>query len=229
MVAVGLSSNAATAAGDGFRAVRGWLLFLIALVFAMVLVGGATRLTESGLSITEWNLVSGAVPPLSAEAWDAAFALYRQSPQYDLLNQGMSLQDFKTIYWWEWAHRELGPLHRPRLHRRLSLVCDPPVQCRRGLSRSSLAIGILLGAQGVVGWIMVASGLNPGMTAVEPVRLALHLTLASLFLCLAGGALREARRRGTGGRRLARGTDSRPRPRGARIPPDRARRAGRRT
>src|SRR5688500_6949678 len=90
------------------RGVRAWLLLLILLVFAMVLVGGATRLTESGLSITEWNLVMGAVPPLHEAAWAAEFELYRQSPQYALLNRGMSLGDFRTIYWWEWAHRELG-------------------------------------------------------------------------------------------------------------------------
>ena len=181
MVAVGLSSNAATAAGDGFRAVRGWLLFLIALAFAMVLVGGATRLTESGLSITEWNLVSGAVPPLSAEAWDAAFALYRQSPQHDLRNQGMSLQDFKTIFWWEWAHRELGRfIGLVYIGGFLWFAIRRSVPAR--VIAILLAIGILLGAQGVVGWVMVASGLNPGMAAVEPVRLALHLTLASLFL-----------------------------------------------
>ena len=90
------------------RAVRLWLLALILLVFAMVLVGGATRLTESGLSITEWNLVTGTLPPLCDAAWEAAFELYRQSPQYELLNRGMSLAEFRTIYWWEWAHRELG-------------------------------------------------------------------------------------------------------------------------
>ena len=107
MVAVPL---AAVPAADvqPMRAVRIWLVALILLVFAMVLVGGATRLTESGLSITEWNLVTGTLPPLSEAAWAQAFELYRQSPQYELLNRGMSLGEFRTIYWWEWAHRELG-------------------------------------------------------------------------------------------------------------------------
>src|ERR1700754_3261210 len=82
---------------EELRAVRGWLLALILLTFAMVLVGGATRLTESGLSITEWNLVTGSVPPLDADAWAAEFERYRQSPQYELLNSGMALADFKTI------------------------------------------------------------------------------------------------------------------------------------
>src|SRR5882724_5999862 len=110
MVALPLQSGrTAIVTGDEqLRAVRWWLLALIVLVFAMVLVGGATRLTESGLSITEWNLVAGTLPPLSADTWQAAFDLYRHSPQYDLLNQGMGLEAFKTIYWWEWAHRELG-------------------------------------------------------------------------------------------------------------------------
>src|SRR5512145_3046978 len=101
------SANAAESE-EARRGLRWWLLFLILLSFGMVLVGGATRLTESGLSITEWNLVTGTFPPLTAEAWQSEFNLYRQSSQYDLLNEGMSLQSFKTIYWWEWAHRELG-------------------------------------------------------------------------------------------------------------------------
>lgn len=180
MVALPLQSDRAATETDGGRAVRRWLLLLMLLVFAMVLVGGATRLTESGLSITEWKLVSGTLPPLNAEAWQVEFDLYRQSPQYDLLNQGMSLEAFKTIYRWEWAHRELG--------RFIGLVYVAGFvwfAARRAVRGRVLAIlaglGLLLGAQGVVGWVMVASGLQPGMTAVEPIRLALHLTLAALF------------------------------------------------
>jgi cytochrome c oxidase assembly protein subunit 15 len=179
------------------RPVRRWLLALILLVFTMVLVGGATRLTESGLSITEWNLVSGTLPPLSEEVWQAEFDLYRQSPQYELLNRGMSLQDFKTIYGWEWAHRELG--------RFIGLVYIAGFlwfAARRVITGQRLlilaAMGVLLGTQGIVGWIMVASGLQPGMTAVAPVKLTLHLVLASLlFAALTamfvrlGGAERE--------------------------------------
>jgi cytochrome c oxidase assembly protein subunit 15 len=179
------------------RGVRLWLLSLILLAFVMVLVGGATRLTESGLSITEWNLVTGTLPPLGEAAWREAFALYRASPQYALLNEGMSLTEFKTIYWWEWAHRELG--------RFIGLVYIGGflwIALRRLAPPRTIgvfaAIGLLLGAQGAVGWIMVASGLEPGMTAVAPIKLALHLTLACLFFAALivmfvrlGGAERE--------------------------------------
>src|SRR5919107_5510391 len=89
-------------------AIRIWPYLLAALVIAMVAVGGATRLTGSGLSITEWRPVTGAIPPLTHEAWLAEFAKYRSSPQYELLNRGMSLDEFKFIYWWEWSHRQLG-------------------------------------------------------------------------------------------------------------------------
>lgn len=177
------------------RAVRGWLYLLAALVVAMVAVGGATRLTGSGLSITEWRPVTGAVPPLSAEAWTAEFEKYKDTPQYRILNQGMGLADFKVLYGWEWGHRLLGrivglvfflPLlwfwWRGRLSRRLGL----------GLA----CLGILGGLQGAIGWIMVASGLQPGMTAVAPIKLALHLTTASLILAglvwLAAGERGEA-------------------------------------
>src|SRR3954469_8573775 len=94
-------------ANNHFRAIRCWLLAVAALVFATVLVGGATRLTESGLSIVEWKPVTGTLPPLSQGAWDAEFAKYRTIPQYQALNRGMTLDEFKTIYWWEWTHRFL--------------------------------------------------------------------------------------------------------------------------
>jgi cytochrome c oxidase assembly protein subunit 15 len=160
------------------RSVRHWLVFLILLVFAMVLVGGATRLTESGLSITEWNLVTGTIPPLSEDAWRHEFALYMQSSQYALLNKGITLDQFRAIYWWEWGHRELG--------RFIGLVYLTGFLWffRRLTARTRVVLaglGLLLAAQGLVGWVMVASGLKPGMTAVEPVRLSLHLTLACLF------------------------------------------------
>src|ERR1043165_9948892 len=90
------------------RAIRLWLLAVAALIFAMVLVGGATRLTESGLSIVQWQPVSGALPPLSQAEWQTAFDQYKTIPQYRELNAGMSLDEFKTIYWWEWTHRFLG-------------------------------------------------------------------------------------------------------------------------
>jgi heme A synthase len=92
------------------RAVRLWLYAVAALVLAMVLVGGATRLTESGLSITEWKPVTGVAPPLSQDAWRAEFEKYQATPQYRAMSGGMSLEAFKTIYWWEWTHRLLGRL-----------------------------------------------------------------------------------------------------------------------
>jgi cytochrome c oxidase assembly protein subunit 15 len=164
-------------------AVRAWLFALAGLVVLMVAVGGATRLTGSGLSITEWRPVTGAIPPLGQSAWLAEFEKYRQVPQYELLNRGMSLDEFKFIYWWEWSHRQLGRL--------IGLVFFAPLiwfWLRGSLSgRLALAlfgVGVLGAMQGAVGWIMVASGLKPGMTAVAPIRLALHLTLASLLLAI---------------------------------------------
>ena len=202
-------------------------MFLILLVFAMVLVGGATRLTESGLSITEWNLVTGTVPPLGDAAWQAEFERYRQSPQYELLNRGMSLAEFKTIYWWEWAHRELGRFIGLVYIAGFLWFVGAARACRCARLVVLAGMGLLLGAQGVVGWIMVASGLEPGMTAVAPVKLTLHLTLACLFFAALvamfvrlGGARPEAADRGE--RFAARGA------RRARLRADRARRAGRR-
>src|ERR671935_840981 len=90
------------------RAVYAWLIAVAALIFAMVLVGGATRLTESGLSIVEWKPVTGALPPLSDAAWQAEFDKYKTIPQFQHMNSGMALAEFKTIFWWEWAHRLLG-------------------------------------------------------------------------------------------------------------------------
>ncbi len=162
------------------RALRVWLGALIFLVFLMVLVGGATRLTESGLSITEWNLVTGTIPPLSAEDWNAEFARYQATSQYEILNRGMGIEDFRTIYWWEWSHRELG-----RLIGLFYAAGFLFLLLRRRLSGTQVgilvAVGVLLGMQGAVGWIMVASGLQPAMTSVAPVKLTLHLTLAALF------------------------------------------------
>jgi cytochrome c oxidase assembly protein subunit 15 len=161
--------------------VRGWLVVLAVLVVVMVAVGGATRLTGSGLSITEWRPVTGAVPPLTETAWAAEFANYRDSPQYELLNRGMGLGEFKFIYWWEWSHRQLGRL--------IGLVFVLPLLwfwakglIPRRLWLALLGVGLLGALQGAVGWIMVASGLEPGMIAVAPIKLSLHLTTASLIL-----------------------------------------------
>jgi cytochrome c oxidase assembly protein subunit 15 len=182
VAATGESIRAPVVPGTRSRAaVRLWLYALAALVVAMVAVGGATRLTGSGLSITEWRPVTGVVPPLSEAAWAAEFEKYRQSPQYALLNQGMSLAEFQFIYWWEWGHRQLGRL--------IGLVFFVPFLwfwargfLSRRLALTLLAIGVLGGLQGAVGWIMVASGLEPGMIAVAPVKLMLHLLIASAIL-----------------------------------------------
>ncbi|WP_243368780.1 COX15/CtaA family protein [Microvirga solisilvae] len=166
------------------KLVRIWIYTLAALVVLMVAVGGATRLTGSGLSITEWKPVTGAIPPLTEQAWQAEFEKYRQISQYELVNKGMSLSEFKFIYAWEWGHRQLGRL--------LGLVFFIPLVwfwargiIKRRLALTLLGIGALGGLQGAIGWIMVASGLEPGMTAVAPIKLALHLTVASIILaCL---------------------------------------------
>ena len=161
-------------------AVPTWLYVLAALVIAMVAVGGATRLTGSGLSITEWRPVTGALPPLSEQAWLTEFEKYRQIPQYEIVNQGMSLAEFKFIYAWEWSHRQLGRL--------IGLVFFVPLawfwlrsEIRGRMALTLLGIGALGGLQGAIGWIMVASGLQPGMTAVAPIKLTLHLVMASLI------------------------------------------------
>jgi cytochrome c oxidase assembly protein subunit 15 len=161
------------------RAVRLWLFTVAALVFAMVLVGGATRLTESGLSITEWQPLTGTLPPLNEAQWRSEFEKYQAIPQYRQLNAGMSLADFKTIYWWEWAHRLIGRI--------IGVVFFVPllwflwrgwIPPRR---RAGLWIILGLGAlQGVIGWWMVASGLV-GRVEVSQYRLATHLILACLI------------------------------------------------
>jgi cytochrome c oxidase assembly protein subunit 15 len=145
----------------------------------MVVVGGATRLTESGLSITEWQPVAGALPPLSEAQWEIQFEKYKAIPQYQTLNPGMNLQAFKTIFWWEWTHRMLG-----RLIGAAFLLPFLWFLARRRVEprlRSRLWMIFGLGAfQGAVGWWMVASGLA-GRVEVSQYRLAFHLTLAGLI------------------------------------------------
>jgi cytochrome c oxidase assembly protein subunit 15 len=183
-----------------------WLFGVAAMVLAMVAVGGATRLTGSGLSITEWKPVTGALPPLSSSAWAEAFAKYRQSSQYHLINQGLSLGAFKTLFWWEWAHRLLA--------RTVGLAFAAPFvvfALTRRLPRGWLGRGVLLfalgGLQGLVGWWMVESGLE-GRAAVAPERLATHLGLAlflfsALVWCALDAWSGEARRRRADGWSLA--------------------------
>jgi cytochrome c oxidase assembly protein subunit 15 len=165
---------------DRSRAVAVWLLVVAAMVTGMVILGGATRLTGSGLSITEWRPVTGVVPPLSEAQWQAEFARYRQIPQYQLVNRGMSLGQFQFIYWWEWSHRLLG-----RLLGVAFLVPFVWFAVRRELSpRLMWRLGIIfvLGAlQGLVGWWMVSSGLATRVY-VAPERLMVHLGLAFVLL-----------------------------------------------
>lgn len=169
-----------SARGSGLRLLRAWLLLLIGLVLLMVTIGGATRLTGSGLSITEWKPILGAIPPLSAQDWAREFALYKASPQYKLLNEGMNLGDFQFIYWWEWGHRQLGRfIGLVMLGGFIGFFAAGVIRGR--LALAIFGLGLLLGLQGAIGWIMVASGLKPGMIAVAPVKLTLHLTFACLF------------------------------------------------
>ena len=164
------------------RAVRVWLLLVAALMVATLVVGGATRLTESGLSIVEWRPVTGVVPPLDETQWQAEFAKYQTIPQYRERNPGMSLHDFKTIYWWEWSHRLLARvigiafllpflwfLRRGEIERRL-----------RARLWTIFALGAALGA---VGWWMVSSGLADRVS-VSQYRLGFHLTLACVIYAM---------------------------------------------
>jgi cytochrome c oxidase assembly protein subunit 15 len=165
---------------DRSRAVAIWLIAVCVLVLAMIVVGGATRLTDSGLSITEWKPVTGAIPPLSHADWEAEFARYRQIPQYAQVNAGMSLAEFQAIYWWEWGHRFLG-----RIVGVVFLLPFLWFAFRRQLPRRlivRLGVIFLLGAaQGAVGWWMVASGLEDRVS-VAPERLTVHLGLAFALL-----------------------------------------------
>jgi cytochrome c oxidase assembly protein subunit 15 len=167
---------------DPMRPVRTWLWCLAALVALIVVVGGTTRLTGSGLSIVEWRPVTGVIPPLSTEAWQAAFEDYQQIPQYAAQNLGISLDEFKVLYWWEWMHRLLGRLAG------VVFLIPFVVFWRRRLIDRPLAwklggLFVLGGIQGAVGWWMVASGLAE-RTDVSQYRLAAHLTLASVILAM---------------------------------------------
>jgi cytochrome c oxidase assembly protein subunit 15 len=166
------------ATGDRLGPVRIWLYVMALLVLAMVVVGGATRLTESGLSITSWRPISGVIPPLSDADWQAEFEAYRQIPQ-GVQNSWMGIEDFKYIFWWEWAHRFLG--------RVLGFAFAIPfviflVQRRfsRDLALPLAGLFVLGGFQGVLGWWMVSSGLTQ-LTSVSQYRLAAHLFAASLL------------------------------------------------
>jgi heme a synthase len=156
-----------------------WLWSIAFLIFCMVIVGGATRLTDSGLSITEWQPLLGAIPPMSESAWADAFEKYKLIPEYQVQNKWMALEDFKFIYWWEWAHRFLGRI--------IGLAFIVPLVffvvsgwVAKSLWPKLLLLFVVGGLQGALGWYMVASGLSE-RTDVSQYRLAAHLSLAFLL------------------------------------------------
>jgi cytochrome c oxidase assembly protein subunit 15 len=165
---------------DRSRAVTIWLLTVAALVVGMVVVGGSTRLTGSGLSITQWKPISGALPPLSPADWQAEFARYRAIPQFRFVNPGMTLDQFRFIYWWEWSHRFLA-----RLLGAVFLIPFAWFALRRQLARRLFGplavVFVLCGLEPLVGWWMVASGLSVRVS-VAPERLMLHLGIAFALL-----------------------------------------------
>ncbi len=174
----------AVRAAPATRAVGVWLLACCAMIFAMVVIGGLTRLTDSGLSIVEWRPITGILPPLGEAAWQAEFDKYRQIDQYRLMNQGMGIDAFKTIFFWEWFHRLWGRL--------IGIVFAVPFvwfllrgHVQGALAAKLFALFCLGGLQGAIGWWMVKSGLEANMLAVSQYRLATHLGLAlALYLGL---------------------------------------------
>ncbi|MGO4440619.1 COX15/CtaA family protein [Rhizobium sp. RAF56] len=161
------------------RAVRIWLGFVLLTLFCLVLVGGATRLTNSGLSITEWKPIHGVIPPLSAAEWQEEFELYQRIPQYTELNKGITVDEFKAIFWWEWVHRLIA--------RGIGVVFALPLlffwatgRIERRLRWPLVGILALGGLQGAIGWWMVSSGLSL-RTDVSQYRLATHLVTACLI------------------------------------------------
>ncbi len=159
------------------RGVGLWLLAIAAMIAVMVVLGGATRVSGSGLSIMEWAPLTGALPPLSGGEWRRLFALYQQIPQYHLRHEGMDLAGFKHIFWLEWAHRLWGRLMGVALFVPL-VVFWARGRISRRLAARLVGIFVLGGLQGAVGWFMVASGFFPASDAVAPARLVIHLGLA---------------------------------------------------
>ena len=189
--------------GQGRRWTRAFVMVLFAMVAIMIAIGGMTRLTDSGLSITEWAPISGAVPPLNEADWLSEFELYQQTTEYQEQNRGMSLDEFKYIYFWEWGHRQWGRVIGLVWALGLgALLLSKSVPV--GWTGRLVILGALGGLQGAVGWWMVYSGLGPGMFDVASYRLATHLGLAFFILALMAwyilllsreeGALMQARR-----------------------------------
>ena len=192
-----LDIPAGTDRSDGL--VRVWLWTVALLVVAIVVVGGATRLTDSGLSITEWAPIRGMLPPLDAADWAAEFELYRRTTEYQTVNRGMSLADFQFIYWWEWGHRFLA--------RAVGLVFALPLaffwitgRLTPYLKPRLLVLLVLGGLQGFIGWWMVKSGLVDRVD-VSQYRLAAHLTMASVIFAVAVWLAASIGRASSGGPR----------------------------
>jgi len=179
--------------------VAAWLFVAAFLVLALVCVGGATRLTESGLSITEWKPIAGVIPPTSEQAWSAEFDNYKKIPQFSQVNPHMDLSEFKGIYWWEWAHRLLARgLGAVYLLGFIGLLLMREIPGRLIWRCGGLIV--LIGVQGAVGWWMVSSGLA-GRVEVAPERLMIHLSLALFLMCLTiwtGLEALEGQKRGRG-------------------------------
>ncbi len=169
--------------------VAAWLFIVAFMIWGMVVLGGATRLTGSGLSIMEWAPLSGALPPLSETEWQRLFALYKTIPQYALLHPGMGLDGFKSIFWLEWSHRAWGRLIGVVFLLPLVWFAVTGAIPRRLIPRLAVLF-VLGGLQGAVGWFMVASGFEADATAVSPYRLVVHLSLAlTLFAAVLWTAL----------------------------------------
>ncbi|WP_317993329.1 COX15/CtaA family protein [Bartonella gliris] len=162
--------------------IQGWLYSILLLCLAIVLVGGATRLTGSGLSITEWKPIHGVIPPIGVEQWQEEFSKYQQIAQYKLLNRDMTLSAFKVIFWWEWAHRVLGRL--VGLVALLGLIwfwITKPIE--KNILVQLAIVPILIAVQGAIGWWMVASGIGQSnLTSVSQYRLAFHLITACFVI-----------------------------------------------
>src|SRR5436190_4553748 len=168
----------------GQKAVAIWIYTGVAMLLIQVILGGITRLTGSGLSITEWKVVEGFLPPLNEQEWMTAFAKYKQTPQYLLLNSDFNIGDYKFIYFWEWFHREWA-----RLISIVFVVGFIYLLIKKYLQadmiKPLLILFLLGGIQGAIGWIMVKSGLTDDMIYVKPLKLALHFVFALVLICYA--------------------------------------------
>ncbi len=168
----------------GQKAVATWIYIGVGMLLIQVILGGITRLTGSGLSITEWKIVEGALPPLNENAWITAFEKYKQTPQYLLLNSDFNLSNYKFIYFWEWFHREWA-----RLIGVVFVIGFVYLLAKKYLQASMikplLILFLLGGIQGAIGWIMVKSGLTDDMVYVKPLKLAMHFVFALILICYA--------------------------------------------